>query len=92
MKSYITLSTLTLSLLASAASIAGEAEDAIIAKVVDGYGGKNFTQMKSVSLTDRNLNGGVGQGYLTEFSSIMLEKEQLIGTWRTKRVVMRVIP
>lgn len=46
---------------------AGEAEDALIAKVVDAYGGDKLTGLKSIRVDDRYKNAFPGQGYTSEF-------------------------
>ncbi len=57
-------------LLASAASVmmsvnayAGETEDALIAKVVDAYGGDSLTEMRSIRIQNNYKNSFPGQGY-----------------------------
>ena len=46
---------------------AGEAEDALIAKVVVAYGGDKLTGLKSIRVDDRYKNAFPGQGYTSGF-------------------------
>ncbi len=48
-------------------AIAGEQEDALIAKVVDAYGGDKLTSLKSIRIQDSYKNAFPGQGYTPGF-------------------------
>ena len=54
---------------------AGEAEDAVIAKVVKGYGGDRFTDMKSITFTETVYTGGAGQGVDAGFSPYQTQQK-----------------
>lgn len=51
----------------AAPALAGEMEDAIVAKVINGYGGAKFENMKSITLTSDLRFGWIGQGQTPDF-------------------------
>lgn len=63
-------------LLASSA-YAGDAEDKLIAKVVEGYGGKKLTNMKSIRIQGNIRIMNQGQGYTSDFVEMLPFKQDL---------------
>lgn len=70
------------SLLASAACVlpitnasAGEAEDALIAKVVEAYGGDRLTDMRSIRIQNEFKNAFPGQGYTSGYVEFVTQKQ-----------------
>ncbi len=47
----------------TAGAFAGEAEDALVAKIVGAYGGNRLTNMRSIRIQDEYKNAFPGQGY-----------------------------
>ena len=79
MKKWTLLKT---SLLASAACIlsataaaAGDAEDALIAKVVEAYGGDALTDMRSIRIQNEFKNAFPGQGYTSGYVEFTPQKQ-----------------
>ncbi len=51
-------------------AIAGEKEDALIARIVDAYGGEHLTGLKGLTLKDTLTEAFPGQGYTPDFVEI----------------------
>ena len=56
-------------------AVAGEAEDALIAKVVDAYGGAALTNLKSIRVQDVSQNAFPGQGYTPGYVELTALKQ-----------------
>ena len=61
----------------SGAAFAGEAEDAVIAKVVDAYGGKKLENLRSIRITDNIKNAGFGQGWSSGYVELAAMKQDV---------------
>lgn len=57
----------TSSIALTAGALAGEAEDALVEKVVDAYGGDRLTNMRSIRIQDNYKNAFPGQGYTSGY-------------------------
>jgi hypothetical protein len=58
-------------------AIAGEAEDAIIEKVVDAYGGAKFENLKSITIHSDLRFGSIEQGYTAGYVELLPRKKIL---------------
>jgi len=76
----LTTQTLRAALLGAAATFvtpafAGEAEDALIAKIVDAYGGAALTGLKSIRMQNTSQNAFPGQGYTPDYVEFTIFKQ-----------------
>lgn len=62
-------------LCAFSTAYAGEAEDALIAKVTAAYGGAKLTNLKSIRIEDEYKSGFPGQGYTPTFVEFIDQKQ-----------------
>lgn len=74
-----------LSLSIDGTAFAGAAEDAVIAKLVEGYGGAKFENLKTMRFTDTVYSSGAGQGYLPDFSDYNASKRVTLIDFENQR-------
>ena len=63
--------------LAINASLAGEAEDALIAKIVEAYGGERLTNLESIRFSDQLKNVGLGQGWSADYVELTEARQEV---------------
>lgn len=81
--STVAISALTVAL--SGTAFAEVTKERVIEKVVEGYGGAKFENLKSMRIIDDVLSSGAGQGYLPGFSDYNASKKETLVDFENQR-------
>lgn len=65
------------SMMATPAALAGEKEDALIAKVTTAYGGAKLVNLKSLKIEEEQTTAFPGQGYSSKFVEFTTQKQDI---------------